>query len=138
MGKQLTNQEKLFKEEYLVDLKPERAAIAAGYSKTVAHTKAYQWVSNGKIKPHLFIAIKTTLDKQAEKLQLTAETVLKDIIRIGDKAEGAGKYSDALKSRELLGKHLKLFTEKVDVNVDNLTDEELDAKLKRLMEKQGQ
>jgi len=115
MRKQLTNQEKLFKEEYLVDLKPERAAIAAGYSKTVAHTKAYQWVSNSKIKPHLFQAIQTAIDKRAETLQLTAESVLKDIKDIGDKAKEAKKYGDALKSRELLGKHLKLFTDKVEV-----------------------
>ena len=38
--------EKRFIDEYLVDLDPKRAAIEAGYSKSVAASKAYQWVSN--------------------------------------------------------------------------------------------
>ena len=66
-------------------------------------------------KPTIAKAIKEAIDKKANKLNLTAEKVLTDIERIGGKAENAEKFGDALKSRELLGKHLKLFTEKVEV-----------------------
>ena len=118
--KKLTNKEKLFVQEYLVDLDVERAATTAGFSKTMSHTKAYSWVCNGKTKPHVFAAIQKRQAKLSEKLQITTESVLKDIRRIGDKAEEADKYGDALKSRELLGKHLKLFTDKVEIGFDEV------------------
>jgi phage terminase small subunit len=38
-------------EEYLIDLDVERAALTAGHSNSMARSKAYQWVRNGKIKP---------------------------------------------------------------------------------------
>ena len=37
-------------EEYLIDLDVERAALTAGHSKSMAKSKAYQLVRNGKIK----------------------------------------------------------------------------------------
>ncbi|MDL2401582.1 terminase small subunit [Rhizobium mayense] len=51
LEERLTHREIRFVREYLIDLDPKRAAIEAGYSKTVAASKAYQWVSNGKVKP---------------------------------------------------------------------------------------
>jgi hypothetical protein len=48
----------------------------------------------------------------AAKLELTAESVLTDLDRLAMAAEKAGKFGDAIRARELLGKHLKLFTEK--------------------------
>ncbi|MFN8994448.1 MAG: hypothetical protein ACK5X3_12425, partial [Pseudomonadota bacterium] len=53
-------------------------------------------------------------DKRAAKVELTAEEVLADIKRIAKKAEDSADWGAALKGRELLGKHLRLFTEKVE------------------------
>ena len=55
--KQLNDKERVFVDEYLVDTDPKRAALAAGYSATMAASKAYQWVSNSKVKPHVYAAI---------------------------------------------------------------------------------
>jgi len=82
-AKKLTPQEKRFVDEYLVDMDVNRAAIAAGYSKTMAATKAYQWVSNGKVKPHVFAAIQARQQKKAEKLEISAEKVLRELALIG-------------------------------------------------------
>jgi len=82
MKKELNNKEKVFVQEYLVDLDTERAALAAGYSRTVAHTKAYQWVSNGKTKPHVLKAIKEAFDSRAERTQITQDMVLREYAKI--------------------------------------------------------
>jgi len=77
MEKKLTNKERLFVLEYLIDLDPRRAAISAGFSKTMARTKAYQWVSNSKIKPHVQKAIKQALKKREERTERTGDEVVK-------------------------------------------------------------
>ena len=74
---QLDQRERLFVAEYLIDLNAERAALAAGYSKSMAHTKAFQWVRRGKnSKPHVIAAIDERQNAIAEKCEITAEKVL--------------------------------------------------------------
>ncbi len=80
--KKLDPREKRFVSEYLLDLNAERAAVAAGYSKSVAHTKAYQWVSNSKTKPHVFNAIQKAVKKRADKYEITADRVLGEIAKL--------------------------------------------------------
>lgn len=74
---QLDAKELRFVQEYLIDLDPKRSAIAAGYSETMANSKAYQWVSNSKIKPFVYKAIQKALKKRGERMDITADKVLK-------------------------------------------------------------
>lgn len=71
MGKKLDARETRFVQEYLVDLDPKRAALAAGYSETIAKTKAYQWVSVGKsgesTKPHVLAAIREAQQQRGKE-----------------------------------------------------------------------
>ena len=46
---------------------------------------------------------------------ITADQVLLDMQRIGDKAELAGEFTPALQSRVWIGKHFKLFTDQLEV-----------------------
>lgn len=114
MTKKLTNREKIFVREYLVDLDPRRAGIVAGYSKTMAESKIYQWVSNCKVKPHVFNAIKKAMNKRSKKIEITSDYVLRNIKEIGEHCMQTNKENGALKAQELLGKHLKLFTDVLD------------------------
>lgn len=75
--KALTNQEKLFVAEYLVSLNPREAAEKAGYSLSLAKSKAYQWVSNRKVKPHVHDAIQERLQDRVEELGLDADRALR-------------------------------------------------------------
>jgi phage terminase small subunit len=100
--------EERFMAEYLIDGNGDRAATAAGYSASNARSQAYQMLRKPRIKAEINRRTKLL----SAKLQLTAEKVLGDIERIANKAERAKKYGDAIKGKELLGKHLKLFTEK--------------------------
>ena len=82
MGKKLTNKEKRFVQEYLIDLDVERAAIAAGYSKSLAASKAYQWVSNSKVKSHVFMAIKKAFAKREARTEITQDQVLREYAKL--------------------------------------------------------
>jgi phage terminase small subunit len=81
--KPLDAREQIFVGEYLIDLNPERAAIAAGYSKTVARTKAYSWVGNSRLKPHVYQAVRDAEAARLEKLRIKADEVVAEIKLLG-------------------------------------------------------
>ncbi len=105
----LTNKQKQFCKEYLVDLNSTAAAKRAGYSEKTAAEMGYE---NMK-KPHLQKYIQKSMDKRLEKVQISAEDVLKGILDVIDRNRGEDDKT-VLKGYELLGKHLKLFTDKVE------------------------
>lgn len=111
----LNHRQLLFVKEYLVDLNATQAAIRAGYSvKTAA-----QIGDENLRKPQIAQVIQESMSKRAEKVDISAQTVLESIIRIGKAAEAKEDYSNALKGQELLGKHLKLFTDKTELTGAN-------------------
>jgi phage terminase small subunit len=102
--------EQRFVAEYLVDLSQAGAMERAdgGKRKKAWKELGYQMMQ----RPHVREAIEKALKKHIETLDLTAQKVLWDIDRIATRAEQEGDFPAALKGRELLGKYLKLFTEK--------------------------
>jgi phage terminase small subunit len=90
--KPLDAREQIFVGEYLLDLDPERAAIAAGYSKTVARTKAYSWVGNSRLKPHVYQAVKDAQEARLEKLGIKADEVIAEFKLIG--LENMGDFAE--------------------------------------------
>lgn len=123
----LTAKQALFVKEYLVDLNGTQAAIRAGYSEKTARQIADENLS----KPDIQAAVQQAMDKRAQKVEITAEyvlTTIKNTIERCSQAEPVldrdgtptGEYrfdsTAVLKGAELLGKHLKLFTEKTEVS----------------------
>ena len=123
-GTYLTPMEELFVAEYCVDKHQTQAAIRAGFSEKTAVVKASQLMHQERIQ----IRIKQQLAKLNKKVFKDAEVILKDIYDIGtrcmqkepvldEKGQPIGEWKfdsqGALRSRELLGKHLELFTDKV-------------------------
>ena len=82
-NKPLDRREKRFVADYLIHLSPERAALTAGYAKSTAHTKVYQWVSNRKIKPHVYKAIQESMDKRAVRTEVTQDRVVQEYAKLG-------------------------------------------------------
>lgn len=105
---ELNLKQQRFVQEYLCDLNAKQAAIRAGYSKRTADVQGSRLLSHASVRE----AIAAGNKKRASRLELTAEKVLTDITRIAKKAEAAAEFNAALRGHELLGKHLKLFTEK--------------------------
>lgn len=115
-----------FCKEYVIDLNGTRAAIAAGYSKKTARSKASQLLTKGNIKARIAELQKDT----AKKLDLTAEIVLAELKKIG--FNQGEETRDRIRALELCGKHLKLFTDRVQLEgLDGLA-EKLEEARKRV------
>lgn len=103
----------LFVAAYLKEPNATAAAIAAGYSVRAAKSAAHRLLK----RPAVRAAVDAAMAKVTERAELKAADVLGDIQRLATKAEAAGDYGPAMRGRELLGKHLKLFTEKRELDV---------------------
>ena len=106
----LTPKQDMFVREYLIDLNATQAAIRAGYSAKTAEEQGYQLLR----KTSVHAAIQAGMNKRAEKAIITADEVLANIRRLAQKAEDMDDNGNALRANELLGKHLKLFTDKIE------------------------
>jgi hypothetical protein len=84
MARELTPKQQRFVEEYLLDLDPEQAALRAGYSPSVARSKAFQWVSKSKQNPskNIAVAVQKAMQARSEKTGITAEAVLERLWNI--------------------------------------------------------
>lgn len=79
MKAKLTPKQQKFIDEYLVDLNGTQAAIRAGYSKKTAQRIASENLS----KPVIRAAIQKRQAKLQSKLEVTQETVLRELASIG-------------------------------------------------------
>lgn len=106
----LTARQQSFIKEYLVDLNGAQAAIRAGYSPKAAKEHAARLLTNA----NLAHAVQAEMDKRSERTEVTADYVLKTITSTIARCQTDEDFNPQaiLKGAELLGKHLKLFTEK--------------------------
>lgn len=106
----MTEKQKRFCDEYLVDYNATQAAVRAGYSAK----SAYSIGEENLRKPEL----KTYIDERLEQLRsaktATATEVMEFLTEVM-RDEGEGSVS-RLKAAELLGKRFGLFTEKINVD----------------------
>jgi len=79
----LDAKESRFIDEYMIDLNTERAAIAAGYSASMARSKAYQWVSNSKVKPKVTAEINRRKAALSRAAEVTAEDIARELAKVG-------------------------------------------------------
>lgn len=122
----LTEKQKRFVEEYLVDLNATQAAIRAGYSINRASELGYQLLQKTTVSD----AIQSAMKKRQNRTEITQDMVLKEIGKVafhdaGDCAESELKYSNKLKALELLGKHLGMFDKPEERRPDMEEDDNL-------------
>lgn len=131
----LTNRQKRFCEEYLIDLNATQAAIRAGYSKKNANNIA----SENLAKPNIQKYLKERMDAKNNDLIASQDEVLQYLTRVmRDNTdseqvvmEGIGEgvsmartirvkpsEKDKLKAAELLGKRYGAFVERTEVDQD--------------------
>lgn len=106
----LTPRQARFVAEYLKDLNGTQAAIRAGYARGSADVQGARLLGVAKVRE----AVDLANAKRAAKLGLSAEKILANIERLADAAEETGDLSVAMKGHELLGKHFRLFTDRIE------------------------
>lgn len=134
----LTDKQQRFVEEYLIDLNATQAAIRAGYSVDTAYSQGQRLLKNVEVQT----AIQEAMSKRSDRVQISQDDVLRDLMELRDMCmgrksitvtdtvknnqEGTVKAVDnpifafeptgANKALELLGKHLGMFSQKVELS----------------------
>lgn len=129
----MTEKQKRFADEYLIDLNATQAAIRAGYSKKTAYSQGERLLKNVEVEKY----IQESMKQLASEKVATAEEVIQYLTSVlrgeakGEEIviEGCGDgYSEAktmmkapsekdkLKAAELLGKRYGLFKDKLEVS----------------------
>ena len=126
----LTAKQERFCREYIIDLNATWAAIRAGYSEKTANRIASENLSKLDIQEK----IRQLQQKIEARTEITQDKVLNELANIGFAEPSKQiRVTDKIKALELLGKHLGIFTDKLQVKGDiktinpyeNLTTEDL-------------
>lgn len=155
----LTNRQQAFAREYLVDLNATQAAIRAGYAPKSAKVTGARLLTNANVSA----AVQAAMDERAERTELTADYVLDGIRETIERCQQVAPILDrqgnpvfvetpngevapafafdaknVLRGFELLGKHLKLFTERHEHSGPNggpiqVSDTEASARVAALL-----
>lgn len=120
----LTEKQKRFCDEYLIDLNATQAAIRCGYSEKTARSQGQRLLTNVDIQAYIQEQMQTI---QKDKIASAEEVIeyLTSVMR-GEQTDevvtATGKKNtkivdakDRIKAAELLGKRYGLYTEKVNV-----------------------
>lgn len=167
----MTPKQKIFCEEYLIDLNATQAAIRAGYSPKTAYSIGNELLNKPELRTHIDKAIAA----RSARTGVNADRVIRELARVAfvnpteivdpdtarvretatdddkaaisavkvkvsqgensDSVEREVRFADKLKALELLGKHIGMFKDKVEVSGDvNISAVKLDKILEQLDE----
>lgn len=106
----LTEKQKRFVQEYLLDLNATQAAIRAGYSEKTAEQMGYQLLQKTSVQE----AVQEAMKNRQQRTEITQDCVLSELGKVAfakaaDYTDSTLKYSNKLRALELLGKHLGMF-----------------------------
>lgn len=106
----LTAKQQQFCREYLIDMNAAAAARRAGYSEHTSEQQGSRLLRNVEV----FAEIQRLIDERAERVEVDADYVVEKLrTMVEDRKCPASSQVQAL---GLLGKHLGMFTDKLDIN----------------------
>lgn len=108
----LTGKQQRFVEEYLVDLNASQAVKRTGYKTDNPGKVANELMKN----PGVRFAIDGMKALRAKNSDVTSDYVLKELNEIYKEARQEKQYPSAIRSLELLGKHLSMFVERTEIS----------------------
>ena len=127
----MTDKQNVFVQEYLKDCNATQAAIRAGYSEHTAYSIGQRLMKDVSIQE----AIRKGMDDRKERARLTADYVIDNLREIAERCmqkspvmvkgeqatDDEGRHiwtfdaKNAIRALELLGRHMGMFTDKVNV-----------------------
>jgi hypothetical protein len=110
----VTPKQKRFVDEYLLDPNATQAAIRAGYSPKTARAIGSRLLTDVDIAA----TIEKAQAKRSERVEITADQILKDLYLNSQLARDEGKYADSNKALELCDKHLGTLIDRLHVTTD--------------------
>ena len=130
----MTDKQQLFVQEYIASLNATQSAVKAGYSKRTAYSIGQRLLKNVEIQE----AINSAINERQARTEVTADYVITSLYEVAERCMQAKPVivkgqqitdeqgnnlwcfdaKNAIKSLELLGKHLGLFTEKHTIQAD--------------------
>lgn len=115
MCKKLTPKQERFVDEYLIDLNATAAAKRAGYSEKTANEIGTQ----NLVKLSIQEAIAERQKDRQERTEITQDWVVRNLKKIAERSmehDEAPYMQAANKALELLGKHLGMFRDSVQMD----------------------
>ena len=144
--KSLTELEKRFAELYVENmfsnetLTNKDIAIAAGYAKESAHQRGYENTTY-KLKPHVVHHIEMLKEDFRVRNQITPEKHMARLNELHEMAKQKGQLHTSLNAEVYRGKVAGYYIEKKlirsDDDLKNLTEEELESRLKQIRDTWG-
>ena len=129
--------EAFYGNEYLSNTE---VAIKSGYSPDSAYQRAYELL-NPKISPHVVQYIGKLKDDFRIKNNIDPDKHMAGLNHLGRLAEKKGQYGVAGRMEELRGKGAGYYVDRQIIKnkdyLENLTAEEMDARLKQILDDYG-
>src|SRR5262245_58942962 len=104
-----------FVKEYMRDLNQRQAAIRTGFSQVSAGNSGHRLMKDRYVQEQIAKA-------QAEfaiKYDITEAKIIRSIIDLGEEARAAGNHAVALRAKELIGRHIGMWSNKAEVTGPN-------------------
>jgi len=128
--------EAFFGKEYLSNTE---VAIKAGYAPDSAYQRAYELL-NPKFSPHVVMYISMLKEDFKIKHNIDPDKHMARLNHLGRLAEEKGMYGIALRGEELRGKVAGYYIDRQIIKnkgVDDMTEEEIEEKLKSIEDQYG-
>lgn len=122
----LTEKQKRFCEEYLIDLNATQSYLRAGYkakSNEIARVESHKLLT----KPNIQQYIEELRAEQSKRTEITADRVLEELGSVAFNKDIVCIGRDKVKALELIGQHIGMFTEKVSITKEEEIPRLLDA-----------
>ena len=131
----LTEKQKAFVQEYLVDLNATAATKRAGYSEKNADKIGSELLGKTRVAE----AIQKAMQSRQQRTQVTQDMVIQEISKVAfkdaaDFSESELKYSNKLKALEMLARHLGLYAEGASLPKGEIHEDGLSRSLREMAE----
>lgn len=108
----LTEKQRRFCEEFLVDLNATQAVLRAGYKTQFPNRMGFQLMEN----PAIRLSIDALRLEREKVSDVTKDQVLRGIQKAIKKAEDSNNTNAMLRGYELLARHLGMFVERTEIS----------------------